>query len=103
MRTTPAMIRLESLSARFAMRAMVGVPVHRCQPIRACLERAGNGNPQYMLVLTIDHVPGHRVEAILGEVIGATVLPDNPYVEGVKGLDGAVHDRVDSVVHTRAE
>jgi uncharacterized protein YbjQ (UPF0145 family) len=56
-----------------------------------------------MLVLTIDHVPGYRVEAILGEVIGATVLPDNPYVEGVKGLDGAGDARVGSVIHTREE
>lgn len=56
-----------------------------------------------MLVLTIDHVPGHRIDAILGEVIGATVLPDNPYVEGVKGLDGAVDTRADSVIRTRQD
>src|SRR5215475_2915774 len=56
-----------------------------------------------MLVLTIDHVPGHRVERILGEVVGATVVPDNPYVEGVKGLDGVVDTRADSVIRTREE
>ncbi len=55
-----------------------------------------------MLVLTIDHVPGHRIRAILGEVIGATVLPDNAYVEGVKSLNGEA-TRVESVVRTRRE
>ncbi|HEX6871352.1 MAG TPA: heavy metal-binding domain-containing protein [Micromonosporaceae bacterium] len=55
-----------------------------------------------MLVLTIDHVPGYRIEAILGEVMGATVRPDNPYVEGVKSLDGVDHRR-EAVIGTRAE
>ncbi len=57
-----------------------------------------------MLVLTIDHVPGHRIQAILGEVVGATVIPDNPYVEGMKGLDGSrLESRVDSVIQTRQD
>jgi uncharacterized protein YbjQ (UPF0145 family) len=57
-----------------------------------------------MLVLTIDHVPGHRIHAILGEVIGATVLPDNVYVEGVKQLNGvAPLNRSDHVIRTRQE
>jgi uncharacterized protein YbjQ (UPF0145 family) len=56
-----------------------------------------------MLVLTIDHVPGHRIHRILGEVVGATVVPDNPYAEGVKGLDGVVDTRADSVIRTREE
>jgi uncharacterized protein YbjQ (UPF0145 family) len=56
-----------------------------------------------MLVLTIDHVPGHRIHAILGEVIGATVLPDNMYVEGVKGLNGEAVDRAESVIRTRQD
>jgi len=57
-----------------------------------------------MLVLTIDHVPGHRIHAILGEVIGATVLPDSVYAEGLKALNGAVAvDRAESVIRTRQE
>ena len=53
-----------------------------------------------MLVLTIEHAVGFRVEAILGEVVGATVRPDNPYIEGVKSLDGdAPH--IDELVRTR--
>src|SRR5690348_5643758 len=53
-----------------------------------------------MLVLTIDHAPGHRIVAILGDVIGATVRPDNPYIEGVKSLEGG-SPQIDEVVRTR--
>jgi len=57
-----------------------------------------------MLVLTIDHVPpGHRVERILGEVIGVTIRPDNPYVEGVKTLDGETNPHLRLLVRTRQE
>jgi uncharacterized protein YbjQ (UPF0145 family) len=55
-----------------------------------------------MLVLTIDHAVGFRIEAILGDVVGATVRPDNPYIEGVKTLDGTP-GQVDEVVRTRRE
>ncbi len=53
-----------------------------------------------MLVLTIDHAPGFRIEEILGDVVGAAVRPDNPYIEGVKSLDGGA-PRIDEVVHSR--
>jgi uncharacterized protein YbjQ (UPF0145 family) len=59
-----------------------------------------------MLVVTIDHVPGHRIVAILGEVIGATVRPDNPYMEGVKsldGVDGEDHPHLQAVINTRQQ
>jgi uncharacterized protein YbjQ (UPF0145 family) len=55
-----------------------------------------------MMVLTIDHVPGFRIEKILGEVVGATVHSDNPYIEGVKSLAGGA-PHIDEVVHTRQE
>lgn len=55
-----------------------------------------------MLVLTIDHVPGFRIEAILGDVVGATVRPDNAYIEGAKSLDGGA-PHIDEIVHTRRE
>lgn len=55
-----------------------------------------------MLVLTIDHAPGHRIVAILGDVIGATVRPDNPYIEGVKSLAGGAPD-IEEVIRTRKE
>jgi uncharacterized protein YbjQ (UPF0145 family) len=47
------------------------------------------GNPYRMLVLTIDHAPGFRIDAILGDVVGATVRPDNAHI--------------DEIVHTRRE
>jgi uncharacterized protein YbjQ (UPF0145 family) len=53
-----------------------------------------------MLVLTIDHAPGHRIVAILGEVLGATVRPDNAYVEGVKTLDGG-GPHIEDIIRTR--
>jgi uncharacterized protein YbjQ (UPF0145 family) len=57
-----------------------------------------------MLVLTIDHVPGHRIRTILGEVVGATVMPDNAYVEGVRTLNGLTpQQNVESVIRTRQE
>lgn len=57
-----------------------------------------------MLVMTIDQVPGHRVRRILGEVIGVTIKTDNPYVEGVKTLDGETNDsRVRHLIETRQE
>lgn len=55
-----------------------------------------------MLVLTIDHAPGHRILAILGEVIGATVRPDNVYVEGAKSLDGS-GTHIQEIIRTRQE
>jgi uncharacterized protein YbjQ (UPF0145 family) len=56
-----------------------------------------------MLVLTIDHAAGFRIETILGDVVGATVRPDNAYIEGVKSLDGGAVPRSDEVVRTRNE
>lgn len=50
-----------------------------------------------MLVLTIDRAPGYRIVAVLGEVIGATVRPDNPYLEGVKSLTGKAPDTEEAV------
>lgn len=55
-----------------------------------------------MLILTIDHAPGHRIVAILGEVIGATVRPDNVYVEGAKSLDGS-GTHIQEIIRTRQE
>src|SRR5256885_5729462 len=56
-----------------------------------------------MLVLTIEQVPGHRVVRILGEVLGVTMRLDNPYVEGVKGLDGSIHEGSDGLTRTRQD
>jgi uncharacterized protein YbjQ (UPF0145 family) len=60
------------------------------------------GNPYRMLVLTIDHAPGFRIDAILGDVVGATVRPDNAYIEGARSLDGSA-PHIDEIVRTRRE
>ena len=44
-----------------------------------------------MLVLTTDSVPGHEVRAVLGEVVGVTARTFNPYIEGVKSLNGRLN------------
>jgi len=82
------------------------------QQARVCLEvrppledgfRAAAGREPFVYVgLTIDHVPGYRVVAILGDVVGATVRPDNPYLEGVKSLSGDAPD-IEEIVRTRKE
>lgn len=62
------------------------------------------GNQQRVLVLTIDHVPGHRVTRILGEVVGLTLRLDNKYAEGIKELEaghGSTETRVHSLLATR--
>jgi uncharacterized protein YbjQ (UPF0145 family) len=55
-----------------------------------------------MLVLTVDHAVGFRIETILGDVVGATVRTHNPYLEGVKSLDGSAPD-IDEIVRTRKQ
>jgi uncharacterized protein YbjQ (UPF0145 family) len=43
---------------------------------------------QPVLVVTTDTLPGYEVQQVLGDVIGVTARPRNPYVEGVKALSG---------------
>jgi len=56
-----------------------------------------------MLVLTVDHAVGFHIEAILGDVVGATVRPHNPYLEGVKTLDGGRTPDTDELIRTRKQ
>jgi uncharacterized protein YbjQ (UPF0145 family) len=68
------------------------------------LPGASAGNQYDVLVLTIDHVPGHRVTRILGEVLGLTLRLDNKYSEGIKELasgHGSTETRVGSLLATR--
>ncbi len=39
-----------------------------------------------MIVVTTDHLPGHEVRQVLGQVIGATVRLRNAFTEGVRTL-----------------
>lgn len=44
-----------------------------------------------MLVVTTDSVPGFEVRTVFGEVIGITARTFNPYIEGVKSLNGRLN------------
>jgi uncharacterized protein YbjQ (UPF0145 family) len=47
-----------------------------------------------MLVVTTDSIPGYEVRAVIGEVVGVTVRSWNPWVEGVKSLNGRTNPRL---------
>jgi uncharacterized protein YbjQ (UPF0145 family) len=44
-----------------------------------------------MLVVTTESIPGFEVRAVMGEVVGVTARSLNPYVEGVKSLNGRLN------------
>ncbi len=44
-----------------------------------------------MLVVTTDSVPGFEVRSVFGEVVGITARTYNPYIEGVKSLNGRLN------------
>jgi uncharacterized protein YbjQ (UPF0145 family) len=47
-----------------------------------------------MLVVTTDGIPGYDVRAVIGEVVGVTARSFNPYVEGVKSLNGRLNPQL---------
>jgi uncharacterized protein YbjQ (UPF0145 family) len=44
-----------------------------------------------MLVVTTDSIPGYEVREVIGEVVGVTARTFNPYIEGVKSLNGRLN------------
>jgi uncharacterized protein YbjQ (UPF0145 family) len=57
-----------------------------------------------MLVVTTDSVPGFEVRTVFGEVVGITARTFNPYVEGVKSLNGRLNpDLLRLLTQIRAE
>jgi uncharacterized protein YbjQ (UPF0145 family) len=44
-----------------------------------------------MLVVTTESIPGFEVRAVMGEVVGVTARSYNPFVEGVKSLNGRLN------------
>jgi uncharacterized protein YbjQ (UPF0145 family) len=46
---------------------------------------------QFVLVVTTDDLPGYVVREVLGEVVGSTARPQNPFHEGVKSLQGGMN------------
>jgi uncharacterized protein YbjQ (UPF0145 family) len=47
-----------------------------------------------MLVVTTEGIPGYEVRAVIGEVVGVTVRSFNPFVEGVKSLNGRLNPQL---------
>jgi uncharacterized protein YbjQ (UPF0145 family) len=47
-----------------------------------------------MLVVTTDSVPGFEVRSVFGEVVGITARTNNPYIEGVKSLNGRLNSEL---------
>jgi uncharacterized protein YbjQ (UPF0145 family) len=47
-----------------------------------------------MLVVTTEGIPGFEVRAVMGEVVGVTARSFNPFVEGVKSLNGRLNPQL---------
>jgi uncharacterized protein YbjQ (UPF0145 family) len=47
-----------------------------------------------MLVVTTDSIPGYEVRHVIGEVVGVTARTFNPYIEGVKSLNGRLNPQL---------
>jgi uncharacterized protein YbjQ (UPF0145 family) len=47
-----------------------------------------------MLVVTTESIPGYEVRAVIGEVVGVTARSFNPYIEGVKSLNGKLNPQL---------
>ena len=47
-----------------------------------------------MLVVTTESIPGYEVRAVIGEVVGVTARTFNPYIEGVKSLNGRLNPQL---------
>jgi uncharacterized protein YbjQ (UPF0145 family) len=64
-------------------------------------EKAGEAT---MLVVTTESVPGYRVIAVLGEVLGLTIRSRNPFREGLAKLSGGANpDALDLLARWRRE
>jgi uncharacterized protein YbjQ (UPF0145 family) len=42
-----------------------------------------------MLVVTIDSLPGYDIVDVVGNVLGTTARPHNPFIEGARSLPGS--------------
>ena len=47
-----------------------------------------------MLVVTTESIPGYEVRGVIGEVVGVTARSFNPFVEGVKSLNGRLNPQL---------
>lgn len=56
-----------------------------------------------MLVVTTETIPGRPIVYAIGEVMGVTARPNNPYTEGLKALDGQSRTPMPSLVRWRRD
>lgn len=47
-----------------------------------------------MMVVTTDSIPGYEVRAVIGEVVGVSARTFNPFIEGVKSLNGRLNPQL---------
>ena len=47
-----------------------------------------------MMVVTTESIPGYEVRAVIGEVVGVTARTFNPFIEGVKSLNGRLNPQL---------
>ncbi len=47
-----------------------------------------------MLVVTTEGISGYEIRAVIGEVVGVTARSFNPFVEGVKSLNGRLNPQL---------
>jgi uncharacterized protein YbjQ (UPF0145 family) len=47
-----------------------------------------------MLVVTTEGIPGYEIHAVIGEVVGVTARTFNPFIEGVKSLNGRLNPQL---------
>ncbi|HEY7226068.1 MAG TPA: heavy metal-binding domain-containing protein [Micromonosporaceae bacterium] len=47
-----------------------------------------------MLVVTTESIPGYQVHAVIGQVVGVTARTFNPFIEGVKSLNGKTNPQL---------
>lgn len=47
-----------------------------------------------MMVVTTESIPGYEVRAVIGEVAGVTARTFNPFIEGVKSLNGRLNPQL---------
>jgi len=58
------------------------------------LENARDTGEEVVLVVTTESIPGYEVRAVIGEVVGVTARSFNPFVEGVKSLNGRLNPQL---------
>ena len=58
------------------------------------LENARDKVKSVVLVVTTESIPGYEVRAVIGEVVGVTARSFNPFVEGVKSLNGRLNPQL---------